>query len=346
MKVIVQIPVYNEEASLGDVLDAIPRTIPGVDQVETLIVDDGSTDRSVEVAVAHGVDHVARHVGNKGLAAAFQTGLDTCLRLGADIIVNTDGDNQYPGEEIPSLVRPILEGKADIVIGDRQPHHVAHFPPAKRLLQAIGTWVVRLTSGTAVRDAPSGFRAYSQYAALRLNVISNYSYTLETVIQAGKKALAIAHVPVQIQPVTRKSRLMRGVWHFVRRQGGTILRTYAMYEPLRTFFYISVPFGLIGVILLGRFVVFYLQNPGSTQGRYIQSVIIGGALLLIGFLIFLFGMLSDLVASNRRLTEEALYRIRKLELDWEEGRREREQGTGATRTRGQRDDATRRRNDG
>jgi glycosyltransferase involved in cell wall biosynthesis len=323
MKVIVQIPVYNEEEALGEVLDTIPHQIPGVDRVETLIIDDGSTDRSVEVALAHGADHIVSHVGNKGLAVAFQTGLDACLRLGADIIVNTDGDNQYPGEAIPSLVRPILERQADIVIGDRQPQHIAHFSRTKRLLQAVGNWAVRRTSGTAVRDAPSGFRAYSKEAALRLNVISAYSYTLETVIQAGKKALVIAHAPVEIHEVTRKSRLMRGMWHFVKRQGATILRTYAMYEPLRTFFYISLPFGLVGTILLGRFVVYYLQNPGATQGRYIQSVIIGGAFLLIGFLIFLFGVLSDMVAGARRLTEEALYRMRKLELEWEEEKRRR-----------------------
>jgi glycosyltransferase involved in cell wall biosynthesis len=225
MKVIVQIPVFNEEETIGAVLDAIPREIPGVDRVETLIVDDGSTDRSVEVALAHGVDHVVRHIGNKGLAVAFQTGLDACLRLGADIIVNTDGDDQYPGEAIPELVRPILEGKADIVIGDRRPQQVRHFSWTKRLLQALGTWVVRLTSGTVVRDAPSGFRAYSKEAALRLNVISHYSYTVETLIQAGKKALVIAHVPVQIREVRRKSRLMKGMWHFVKRQGATILRT-------------------------------------------------------------------------------------------------------------------------
>jgi glycosyltransferase involved in cell wall biosynthesis len=328
MKLIVQIPVYNEEELLGDVLDAVPRQIPGVDCVETLIVDDGSTDRSVEVAQAHGVDHIIRHVGNKGLATAFRTGLDACLRAGADIIVNTDGDNQYPGEAIPNLVRPILEGRADIVIGDRQAQHVAHFSRTKRLLQAVGTWVVRVTSGTQVRDAPSGFRAYSKEAALRLNIISHFSYTVETVIQAGKKDLAIAHVPVEIHAVGRKSRLMHGMWDFVKRQGATILRTYALYEPLRTFSYIALPFGLVGVILLGRFVVLYIQDPGGAQGRYLQSVIIGGFFLLLGFLIFLFGILADMLAGNRRLTEEALYRVRKIELEWEERRREDQEAGG------------------
>lgn len=315
MKVIVQIPVYNEEESLGDVLDAIPRHIPGVDCVETLVVDDGSTDRSVEVARAHGADHIVRHIGNKGLAAAFRTGMDACLRRGADIIVNTDGDNQYPGEAIPELIAPILEGRADIVIGDRRPQHVPYFSRSKRLLQALGTWVVRVTSGTEVRDAPSGFRAYSKEAALRLNVISSFSYTVETVIQAGKKDLVIAHVPVEIRPVTRRSRLMHGLWHFIKRQGATIIRTYVLYEPLRTFSYIAAPFLLTGAILLGRFLVFYIQDPGGAQGRYLQSVIIGGAFLLIGFVVFLFGVLSDLVAGTRRLTEEALYRIRRLELE-------------------------------
>jgi len=326
MKVIVQIPAYNEEESLGQVLDAIPRQISGVDCVETLIVDDGSTDRTVEVARAHGADHVVRHVGNKGLAAAFRTGLDACLRHGADIIVNTDGDNQYPGESIPDLIRPIMAGQADMVMGDRRPQQVAHFSRLKRMLQAVGTWMVRRTSGTDVRDAPSGFRAYSREAALRLNVISHYSYTLETVIQAGKKDLAIAHVPVAIHEVTRRSRLMKGTWDFIKRQGATILRTYAMYEPLRTFSYIALPFGLVGIILLGRFVFLYIQDPGGAQGRYIQSVIIGGFFLLLGFLIFLFGVLADTIAANRRLTEETLYRVRRLEMEraLERGRGEEE----------------------
>lgn len=324
MKLIVQIPVFNEEESLGDVIDAIPREIPGVDRVEVLIVDDGSTDDSVRVAVDHSVDHIVRHITNKGLAAAFQSGLDACLRLGADVIVNTDGDNQYPGECIPDLVRPIIEGRAEIVIGDRHPHSVAHFSRTKRVLQAVGTWIVRKTSGTEIRDAPSGFRAFSKEAALRLNVISHYSYTLETVIQAGKKSLVMVHVPVEISQVNRRSRLMRGMWQFVKRQGATILRTYARYEPLRTFFLIALPFGLVGLILLGRFLFLYLQDPGATQGRYVQSVIIGGAFLLLGFVIFLFGVLSDLVAGNRSLTEEALYRVRKLELEWEEEKRRRD----------------------
>lgn len=315
MKVIVQIPVYNEEETLGQVLDAIPRQISGVERVETLVIDDGSTDRSVEVARTHGVDHIVRHVGNKGLATAFRTGLDACLRLGADIIVNIDGDNQYPAEAIPELVRPILEGRADIVIGDRRPQKVAHFSRTKRLLQVVGTWVVRIASGVEVRDAPSGFRAYSKEAALRLNVLSHFSYTVETVIQAGKKDLLIAHVPVEARPVARKSRLMRGMWDFVKRQGATILRTYVLYEPLRTFTYIALPFFVLGGVLLGRFLVFYIQDPGGAQGRYIQSVIIGGVALLLGFLIFLFGILADLVAGTRRLTEEALYRIRRLELE-------------------------------
>lgn len=318
MKVMVQIPVYNEEETLGQVLKDIPRQIPGVDVVETLVIDDGSRDRSVQVARQHGADYIICHVGNKGLAAVFRTGIDACLRLGADIIVNTDGDNQYPGEAIPELIRPILEKRADIVIGDRRPQQVAHFSWMKRMLQIVGTWVVRQTSGTQVRDAPSGFRAYSKEAALRLNVISHYSYTLETVIQAGKKDLVITHTPVEVHLVTRPSRLMRSTWQFIKLQGATILRTYAMYEPLKTFFYLALPFGLIGIFLLGRFLVSYLQAPGATQGRYLQSVIMGGSFLLLGFVIFLFGLIADLVAGNRRLTEETLYRVRKLELEWEQ----------------------------
>ncbi len=334
MKVIVQIPVYNEEETLGQVLDAIPRQIPGVERVETLVIDDGSTDRSVEVARAHGADHIVRHVGNKGLATAFRTGLDACLRLRADIIVNIDGDNQYPAEAIPELVRPILEGRADIVIGDRRPQKVAHFSRTKRLLQMVGTWVVRIASGVEVRDAPSGFRAYSKEAALRLNVLSHFSYTVETVIQAGKKDLLIAHVPVEARPVARKSRLMRGMWDFVKRQGATILRTYVLYEPLRTFTYIALPFFVLGAVLLGRFLVFYIQDPGGAQGRYIQSVIIGGVALLLGFLIFLFGILADLVAGTRRLTEEALYRIRRLELESRGREEESREEVGKSSTEG------------
>jgi glycosyltransferase involved in cell wall biosynthesis len=258
-----------------------------------------------------------RHIGNKGLAEAFRTGLDACLRLGADIIVNTDGDNQYPAAEIPRLIAPILAGEADMVIGDRQPATVAHFSPLKRLLQALGSWAVRLTSGTDVPDAPSGFRAYSREAALRLNVISQYSYTVETVIQAGKKRLAIACVPVTVNQPLRPSRLMRNTWTYLKHSAATIVRVYAMYEPLKVFFYIGLGLLAVGLAGVGRFLYFYFI--GGAAG-HVQSLVLSAALLIVGFQVLLIGLLADLIAANRRLIEEALYRLKRLELD-----REREQ---------------------
>lgn len=313
MKLIVQIPCYNESATLARVLEDLPREIPGIDTVETLVIDDGSTDGTAELARRLGVDHVICHRSNKGLAAAFQTGIDACLRLGADIIVNTDGDHQYPGDAIPDLVAPILRGEADIVIGDRQVDQVAHFSTQKKLLLRLGSWVVRLASDTDVPDAPSGFRAYSREAALRLYVTSEFSYTVEHLIQAGKRRLTIAHIPIRTNPQTRPPRLHRGNWNFVKRQAGTIVRTFTYYEPLRTFSYLAAPFFLAGLILLGRF--FWLYFTGNAMGRLLQSVTIGASLLVIGFLIFVFGLLADAVANHRRLTEEVLYRLRSLEVD-------------------------------
>lgn len=313
MKLIIQIPCYNESATLPHVLEDLPREIPGIDTIETLVIDDGSTDGTAEVARALGVDHIVRHRANKGLAAAFQTGIDACLRLGADIIVNTDGDHQYPGDAIPDLVRPILRGEADIVIGDRQVDRVEHFSGQKKALLRLGSWVVRLASDTDVPDAPSGFRAYSREAALRLYVTSDFSYTVEHLIQAGKRRLTIAHVPVRTNPQTRPPRLHRGNWDFVKRQAGTIVRTFTYYEPLRTFSYLAGPFFLAGMILLGRF--FWLYLTGNAMGRLLQSVTIGASLLVIGFLIFIFGLLADAVANHRRLTEEVLYRVRDLEVN-------------------------------
>lgn len=311
MKLIVQIPCYNESGTLARVLQDLPREIPGVDTIETLVIDDGSTDGTAEVARSLGVDHIVQHRGNKGLATAFQTGIDACLRLGADIIVNTDGDHQYPGDAIPDLVAPILRGEADIVIGDRQVDQVEHFSGQKKALLRLGSWVVRLASDTDVPDAPSGFRAYSREAALRLYVTSDFSYTVENLIQAGKRRLTIAHVPIRTNPQTRPPRLHEGNWNFVKRQAGTILRTFTYYEPLRTFSYLAGPFFLAGMILLGRF--FWLYFTGNAMGRLLQSVTIGASLLVIGFLIFVFGLLADAVANHRRLTEEVLYRVRDME---------------------------------
>jgi len=314
MKLIVQIPCYNEAQTLPLVLGSIPQTIPGLTGIETLVIDDGSTDGTAEVAAAAGATHVVRHIGNKGLAEAFRTGLDACLRLGADIIVNTDGDNQYPAAEIPHLIAPILAGEADMVIGDRQPATVAHFSPLKRLLQALGSWTVRLTSGTDVPDAPSGFRAYSREAALRLNVVSQYTYTVETVIQAGKKRLAIAYVPVTVNQPLRPSRLMRSTWTYLKHSAATIVRVYAMYEPLKVFFYIGLGILAAGLAGVGRFLYFYFT--GGAAG-HVQSLVLSAAFLIVGFQVLLIGLLADLIAANRRLIEEVLYRLKKLELDRE-----------------------------
>lgn len=316
MKLMIMIPCYNEEETLPATLRDIPRHIAGVDQVELLVVDDGCTDRTVEVARTFGVHWVARHVRNRGLAAAFQTGLDACLQLGADIIVNTDGDNQYPQADIPRLIDPILRGEADIVVGDRQTNTIAHFSPLKKGLQRLGSWVMRQASGTSVPDAPSGFRAYSREAALRLNVITSYTYTLETLIQAGKKNLAVQHIPVRTNPQLRQSRLVRGTWDYVKKQGATIVRLYALYEPLKVFFYLGLVFLALGAIPLVRFAYFYflLDQLGT---RYVQSLIIGTMLIVIGVLIIAIGLVADLIASSRRLVEDVLYRVKKLELQQE-----------------------------
>jgi glycosyltransferase involved in cell wall biosynthesis len=282
-----------------------------VDSVEIVIIDDGSTDNTLDIARAHGVHHIVRHVGNKGLAKAFQTGLDICLKLGADIIVNTDGDNQYPGQQIPELIQPILLGQADMVIGDRQIHSIDHFSPTKKLLQAAGSLAVRMVSSTDVPDAPSGFRAFSREGALRLNVLTQYTYTLETIVQAGKKNLTIAYVPIKTGDKTRESRLIASTWNYVRRSGTTILRLYVLYEPLRTFFYASLPFIIIGLSAIVRF-LYLAAIDQSGIGRHVQSLVIGGTLLTVGFLIFIFGILADLVALNRRLLEENLYQLKLL----------------------------------
>ncbi len=313
VKVIVQIPCLNEAETLAGVLEGLPGRITGVDCIETMIIDDGSQDETVAVARSLGIDHIVEHRRNLGLARAFASGLESCLRLGADIIVNTDGDNQYPARYITDLVMPIVAGEADIVIANRQVQRVEHFSPLKKLLQGLGSWLVRTVSGTDVPDAPSGFRAYSREAALRLNILSRYSYTLETIIQAGKMGLAIVSVPVDTNPPTRPSRLQRSAWHFIKAQASTIVRMYAFYEPLRTFSYLALPFLLSGLILLARFGVYYLIGERGI-GRFAQSVSIGIGLLLVGTLIALFGVQADIAGKHRQLTQEMLYRLRKQEF--------------------------------
>ncbi len=312
MKLIIQIPCYNEAETLPITVTEFPDAIPGIDCIETLVIDDGSTDGTAEIARQIGVNHIIKHRKNMGLAYAFQHGLDTCLRLGADIIVNTDADNQYPGRYIADLVKPILAHEADIVIADRQTDKIEHFSPTKKLLQKLGSWTVRTVSGTAVPDAPSGFRAYTRDTALRLNILTRFSYTLDTIIQAGKMGLTIVSIPVETNGPTRPSRLQTSMWHFIKAQGSTIVRLYAFYEPLRTFSYLSIPFLLTALLLYGRFFINYLASNGN---RFVQSVTIGTGLLLVGLLIFVFGVLADIISKQRQLTQETLYRIKKLEMD-------------------------------
>jgi glycosyltransferase involved in cell wall biosynthesis len=310
MKLIVQIPCLNEEATLPETLRAIPRRIPGIDVVEVLIIDDGSTDRTSEVARAHGADHVVRFTRRKGLAAGFMAGLDACLRLGADIIVNTDADHQYPGHEIPALVLPILKGEADMVVGDRVVEGVAHFSWTKRRLQTLGSWVVRKVSGTTVADATSGFRALNREAALRINIVSEFTYTLESIIQAGKKKMAVVHLPITARE-TRPSRLFGSTWEYVKRSGATILRIYAMYEPFKVFVLLGSLLLFAGFGLGLRYAYFW--SLGDIRG-HLQSAILSVLLLILGFQTLQWGVMADLIASNRKLIEDVLYRVRKMEL--------------------------------
>jgi glycosyltransferase involved in cell wall biosynthesis len=310
MKLIVQIPCLNEEATLPETLRAIPRSIPGIDVVEVLVIDDGSTDRTSEVARANGADHIVRFTRRKGLAAGFMAGLDASLRLGADVIVNTDADHQYPGHEIPRLVAPILAGQADMVIGDRGVDDVAHFSWTKRRLQGAGSWVVRKVSGTGVADATSGFRALTREAALRINIVSEFTYTLESIIQAGKKKMAVAHLPISTR-ATRPSRLFTSTWDYVKRSAATILRIYAMYEPFKVFVLTG---GLLltgGLVLGARYAYFWWL--GDIRG-HLQSAILSVLLLILGFQTLQWGVMADLVANNRKLIEDLLYRVRKMEL--------------------------------
>jgi len=310
-KLIIQIPCFNEQETLPQTLEDLPRRVPGCEAVEVLVVDDGSTDGTVEVARQRGVEHILRFPRNRGLAAAFSAGLNRALELGADVIVNTDGDHQYPGRFVLDLVQPILEGRAEVVVGDRQIATRRGYPRLKRWLQRLGSRVVGWTSGLEVPDATSGFRAFSREAALRIVVHTGYTYTAETLIQAGKTGLAVSFVPIEINDKLRDSRLIKSTPGFVARSAAAILRIFLMYEALRIFVGIGLALFLGGLVLAGRYLYFFAIGEG--QG-HVQSLILATILVLMGFLSFLLGMLADLIAKNRRLNEETLYRLRKLDL--------------------------------
>ena len=310
-KLIIQIPCLNEASTLPATLRDLPTQIAGIDRIEVLVIDDGSTDDTAGVARSCGVDHVVRFRTNKGLAAAFMTGLDTALKLGADVIVNTDADNQYVGKDISTLVQPILRFEADIVIGDRNVRTLRHMPRIKRWLQLFGSWVVRQVSNTRVPDTTSGFRAYSREAALRQTIVSDFSYTLESIIQAGKTRMAIAHVPVATNENTRASRLFDSVFTYIKKSAATIVRIYTMYEPLKVFTVTGGAVFLAGFLVSCRFLFLYLGGQG--QGN-VQSLILSAVLMIVGFQVILFGLVADAIASSRKLTEEVLFRLRSIEL--------------------------------
>ena len=311
MKLVIQIPCLDEEETLPQTLAALPRQVRGIDEIEVIVIDDGSRDRTAEVALANGVHEVVRFPNHQGLARAFAAGLDHALQRGADVIVNTDADNQYDARDIEALVQPILSGAADMVIGDRDASRLEHFSPSKRVLQALGSWAVRQLSGTTVPDATSGFRAVSRRAALKLNVLSDFTYTLETIIQAGKKQIAIGHVPVRARATLRPSRLFSGASHYVRRSAATLLRMYAFYEPFKFFFLLGSVMILVATAIGVRFLWNYFTDGGA---GHVQSLILAGSLIVTGIVTWLFGVLADLIGRNRQLSEEILLRMRRLEL--------------------------------
>src|SRR3954466_4772413 len=314
MKLIIQIPCLNEEDALPITLADLPREVTGFDIVEWLVIDDGSEDRTIEVARAHGVDHIVRLTNNKGLAAGFQAGLDAALKLGADVIVNTDADNQYYAGDIPKLVGPILAGEADMVVGDREVQNIAHFSPLKKLLQRLGSWVVRQASDTDVPDTTSGFRAYNREAAIQMAVVSKYTYTLETIIQAGKLLVATDHVPIRTNPQTRESRLFPSMWSYVRRNAVAITRIYAQYEPLRVFMTLAFILFLAALLPWTRFVVAYVGGDGA---GHVQSLIFGAVLFNAAVVLAALGILGDLLYGQRIMSQRIFERVRRIELQLE-----------------------------
>lgn len=312
MKLIIQIPCYNEAETLEIALNDLPRSIEGIDEIEYLIIDDGCTDDTVAVAKRWGVHHVVSFAQNKGLAKGFMAGLEACLKNGADIIVNTDADNQYCADDIPKLIRPILEHKADIVIGERPIDQTEHFSWIKKKLQHFGSWVVRKASNTDIPDAPSGFRAFSREAAMRVNVINDYTYTLETIVQAGRNRIPITSVPVRTNPELRESRLFHSIWGYVKKSVLTIFRALMMYKPLYCFSIVAVVPSLIGFLIGIRFMVFYFMGRGA---GHTQSLMLACTLLIIGFITFVIGMLADVISANRKILEDVQYQVKKMEYD-------------------------------
>jgi glycosyltransferase involved in cell wall biosynthesis len=311
MKLIIQIPCYNEEQTLPLTLADLPRAVAGFETVEWLVIDDGSADRTIEVARSHGVDHVVKLTNNKGLAAGFQAGIDAALKLGADVIVNTDADNQYDGRDIPKLVAPILRGDADMVVGDRQVEQIEHFSPLKKTLQKLGSWVVRQASSTTVPDTTSGFRAYNREAALQIQVVSKFTYTLETIIQAGKLLVAVDHVPIRTNEQTRESRLFPSMGAYVRRNAISIFRIYAQYEPLKVFWGGAIVMGLLAAAVWVRFLVAFLDGQGA---GHVQSLILGAVLFIAAMLLGALGVIGDLLAAQRTLSQRTFERVRRIEL--------------------------------
>ncbi|MCB1652358.1 MAG: glycosyltransferase family 2 protein [Alphaproteobacteria bacterium] len=312
MKLIVQIPCYNEAETLESVISTIPKRIEGIDKIETLIIDDGSTDGTSELAKKIGVTHIIRHAKNKGLARSFHRGIDECLKRGADIIVNTDGDNQYDSADIAKLVAPVVRGEADIVVGDRGGMDNPHFSTFKKRLQVFGSWVIGKMVGYNIPDAVSGFRAISRDAAQRLNIVSDFSYTIEMLVIAGARRMAVISVPINTNGKTRESRLFKSIPYFLKMSVSTLLRMYTMHSPLRVFLVLGGGLFFIGALPIVRFLFYYFGGDG---GGHIQSLIIGGTLCMLGFMTLLAGVLADLVHFNRRLLEKALYKIHRLECE-------------------------------
>lgn len=310
MKLIIQIPCYNEADTLEITLNDLPKHIEGIDEIEYLIIDDGSRDNTSQVAKDWGVHYIVRFTRNKGLAKGFMAGLDACLKNGADIIVNTDADNQYCGEDIVKLVQPILRGEADVVVGARPIDQTEHFSPVKKKLQHFGSWVVRKASHTDIPDAPSGFRALSREAAIRMNVINDYTYTLETIVQAGRNKTAITSVPIHTNKELRPSRLFKSMFGYVKKSMLTILRTYLMYRPLICFTTMGSVMLMAGIALIIRFLIFYFTAGGN---GHIQSLIIASICMIMGLFTILMGMLADIISANRKILEDIQYRVRRLE---------------------------------